>query len=209
MPPCCLNNAAFTGLFCFLLQLKMRSQSFGTLQSIRAFQRISLVSICLALLLFWSLFNLPISTRTLIFDSGSETASPHLPCWSLPGANETLVVLRTGATEIQDRFPVHTSTTLRCLPRYLIFSDVEEDFAREHVHDALESVSPDIKPTTATLNSIEDYSKVAGRSSILTSLVALMLRLPAAPGSSKIRDGSSTSGSSCQCLTGHCTNIRI
>lgn len=68
----------------------------------------------------------------------------HLPCHELPGANETLVVFRTGSTELQDRLPIHLSTTLRCYPNYMIFSDHREHFQGEEIYDALDSVSSDL-----------------------------------------------------------------
>lgn len=42
---------------------------------------------------------------------------------------------------------MHLSTTLRCYPNYLIFSDHEENYATEHVLDALDTVSPEIVAT--------------------------------------------------------------
>ena len=69
----------------------------------------------------------------------------ELPCRSLPGAEDVLVVLKTGSTEIQDKLPIHVNTTLRCYPNYLIFSDHAETFHGESVLDALEYVDPDIK----------------------------------------------------------------
>ncbi|KAI6914620.1 glycosyltransferase family 31 protein [Hortaea werneckii] len=79
-----------------------------------------------------------------------EAAFPeHLPCRELPGSDETLIVLRTGATELDDRFAVHLSTSLRCFPNYLIFSDLEEDYRGEHIIDALADVSPIYQQTSA------------------------------------------------------------
>ena len=68
-------------------------------------------------------------------------------CRDLPGANETLVVMKTGSTEIRHKLPVHLSTTLRCYSDYLIFSDVVEHFEGETTIDALEDVDPSLKET--------------------------------------------------------------
>jgi len=73
-----------------------------------------------------------------------EPVKPHLLCRNLPGADETLVVLRTGATELQDRFPIHLSTTLKCYPHYMLFSDHEEVYKGEKITDALSTVTQDI-----------------------------------------------------------------
>lgn len=64
---------------------------------------------------------------------------------SLPGANETLVVMRTGSTEIQDRLPIHLTTTMRRYPDQLIFSDFEESFGPYQIIDALQNVAPSLK----------------------------------------------------------------
>ncbi|KAH0075934.1 glycosyltransferase family 31 protein, partial [Aureobasidium melanogenum] len=57
----------------------------------------------------------------------------------LPGANETLVIMRTGSTELQDKLPIHLATTLLRYPDSIIFSDFEEDFENHHIVDALEN----------------------------------------------------------------------
>jgi hypothetical protein len=67
----------------------------------------------------------------------TDTESSALPCRELPGANDTVVILRTGSTEIADKLPVHLSTTLNCYPNHLIFSDHEEIFQGENIIDAL------------------------------------------------------------------------
>lgn len=68
-----------------------------------------------------------------------------LPCSQLPGAEDVLVVLKTGATELQDKLPVHFHTTLRCYPDYMIYSDHEEDYEGHHVTDALTFVNETLR----------------------------------------------------------------
>ncbi|KAF2209964.1 glycosyltransferase family 31 protein [Cercospora zeae-maydis SCOH1-5] len=68
-----------------------------------------------------------------------------LGCWDLPIADDTLVIIKTGSTELDDRFAVQLSTTLRCIPQYIIFSDLEETYRGERIYDALESVSSNIR----------------------------------------------------------------
>lgn len=71
----------------------------------------------------------------------------NLKCRELPGAEDVLVILKTGSTELQDKLPVHISTTLRCYPHYVIFSDYQETYLGETILDALESVDPNVKAT--------------------------------------------------------------
>lgn len=104
--------------------------------------RIAVAFSLIALYLLWNLGGLDCKNQDYLRSTSSQAQiSPtELPCRSLPGANETLVVLRTGSTELVNRFDVHLSTSLRCFPNYLIFSDFEEDFRGEHIFDALADV---------------------------------------------------------------------
>lgn len=69
----------------------------------------------------------------------------HLPCLSLPGAEDTVLVMKTGSTEVEAKLPAHLESTLRCFPNQLLFSDTAESFRGRDIIDALESVSPGIK----------------------------------------------------------------
>lgn len=104
--------------------------------------RVAIALALIALCLIWHTADLGPSLWDDTYQSSLEQpALPReLPCRSLPGANETLVVFRTGSTELEARFAVHLSTTLRCMPNYLIFSDLEEDYRGEHILNALADV---------------------------------------------------------------------
>lgn len=72
-------------------------------------------------------------------------SGPAVPvCANLPGADQTLVVVKTGATEFIEKFPIHLKTTLQCYPNYLVFSDHEEIFKGEVVRNALDTVNEDV-----------------------------------------------------------------
>ncbi|CZT25788.1 uncharacterized protein RCC_11457 [Ramularia collo-cygni] len=69
--------------------------------------------------------------------AGSLSVEP-LPCRRLPGVDDVLVVMRTGASEIRDKLPIHYDTTFRCYGDVVIFSDHEEDdFRGRRVHNVL------------------------------------------------------------------------
>lgn len=61
-------------------------------------------------------------------------------CHFLHGMEDVFVVLKTGATEVQEKLPVHLQTTLRCLPSYAVFSDYEEEVAGVRTHDTLRNI---------------------------------------------------------------------
>jgi len=109
--------------------------------------RVLAVAAVIATFVFWNSYKLgqPTADTPRPFSAALVESPP--PCWDLPGANDTLVILRTGSTELQDRLPIHLSTTLRCYPNYMIFSDYEEVYQGYHIVDALESVSSDILAT--------------------------------------------------------------
>ncbi|KAI0181656.1 glycosyltransferase family 31 protein [Hypoxylon sp. FL1284] len=65
-------------------------------------------------------------------------------CDSLKGLEDVFVILRTGATEAHKKLPVHFSTTLRCVPNYVLYSDYEEDVEGHHVYNALDEINPEI-----------------------------------------------------------------
>jgi hypothetical protein len=106
--------------------------------------RLALASALTVLYLLWHVAGLGHKSHTFPTFDHSSPPLP-LPCRSLPGASETLVVFRTGSTELASRLPTHLSTSLRCFPNYLIFSDVEETYHGEHILDALADVSPNIQ----------------------------------------------------------------
>ncbi|PGH08962.1 hypothetical protein GX51_01019 [Blastomyces parvus] len=68
-------------------------------------------------------------------------------CPSIPGLNDIHVVLKTGATEAQTKLPIHSTTTLQCIPHFTIFSDYEEEISGLHVYDVLRGVDDRIKST--------------------------------------------------------------
>lgn len=108
-------------------------------------------SAILCLLTFFLLLLL-VQITTLSHPSGSPWFKPwpdhdEEQCPSLPGLDDILVVLKTGATESQLKVPAHLRTTLRCIPNHIVYSDYEEDVAGHQVHDVLESIDSDIKAT--------------------------------------------------------------
>jgi hypothetical protein len=77
---------------------------------------------------------------------GFSFASAGRPaCYGLPGADDVLLVLKTGSTELKHKLPIHIKTTLRCPTDFLVFSDLAENIHGVEVFDALESVNPSIK----------------------------------------------------------------
>lgn len=108
--------------------------------------RIALAFALTALFLLRNITGIDSITTSRFTLKSDHSASPsQFSCSHLPGTDETLIVIRTGSTELVNRLTVHLSTSLRCFPNHLIFSDLEEQFHGEHIIDALADVSLDIK----------------------------------------------------------------
>ncbi|KAF2854179.1 glycosyltransferase family 31 protein [Plenodomus tracheiphilus IPT5] len=73
----------------------------------------------------------------------------HAPCPTTDSQliNNILVVIRTGATEIHDKLPIHFDTTLRCVPSLVIYSDYSETIAGHAVHDVFRGVNKSLIAT--------------------------------------------------------------
>lgn len=61
-------------------------------------------------------------------------------CEGFPDTSKILLVMKTGATESYDRLPVQIMTMLKCLPDFLIFSDLDQTIGGYHVRDSLDNV---------------------------------------------------------------------
>lgn len=73
---------------------------------------------------------------------GLQSLRPdHDPiCDGFPDTAGILLIMKTGASEAFDRLPTHLVTMLRCLPDFLLFSDLDQYIAGYHVRDSLETV---------------------------------------------------------------------
>ena len=66
-------------------------------------------------------------------------------CAGLAGLEDLVIILKTGASEIYQKLPIHFATTFACDPDFRIYSDLEQDFGRTKVKDALALVSDETK----------------------------------------------------------------
>ncbi|KAF2681059.1 glycosyltransferase family 31 protein [Lentithecium fluviatile CBS 122367] len=79
----------------------------------------------------------------LRYSKPAALAHTHVACPQSEIADDVLVVLRTGATESRQKVPVHFRTTLRCVPHFVIFSDLDEEIEGHAVHNVLGGISED------------------------------------------------------------------
>lgn len=75
----------------------------------------------------------------------TTAASKPLPCLSLKGIEDVVVLIKTSAAELEQKLPDLLASTLKCFPTYLIYSDYTENHKGQPIIDALEGVSPKIK----------------------------------------------------------------
>ncbi|KAJ5652304.1 hypothetical protein N7507_009730 [Penicillium longicatenatum] len=86
-----------------------------------------------------------------------KAGEPEPVCPPLPGIEDVLVVMKTGVTEARDKVPIHFSTTLRCIPHYVIYSDFEEEIEGVTIHDALRTMDRDV---TARVEDFNIYNRI-------------------------------------------------
>ncbi|KAL1801209.1 hypothetical protein ACET3X_001551 [Alternaria dauci] len=65
-------------------------------------------------------------------------------CSDADGAKDVMIVLKTSKAEIE-KLSGHLSNLLSCVPTFAIFSDHAGEFQGHKIHDALDSISHDIK----------------------------------------------------------------
>jgi hypothetical protein len=87
-----------------------------------------------------------------------------LPCAHLPGADDTVVILKTGSTELPSKLPVHLRTTLNCYPHHLIFSDHASQYNQNtKILDALQPVSKIFKTSHQDFALYRQLQKSSGK----------------------------------------------
>lgn len=132
-------------------------------------RRISRLLIAAALsfiFLFYSFEPLRLQAKHFVLPWSRPDWSLDQPyCWDLPGAAETLVVTKTGATEIANRFPVHLQSTIKCYPKFVVFSDYGEIYQGQQVLDALDTGDPYIQQTNSDFELYRNL-QAGGRTSL-------------------------------------------
>ena len=108
------------------------------LDKVRLPRRTQLV-ILAAGLVYLVVFHWSLLPQALMFVISLRTEVDHCPQSS--GANDILVVLRTGASEALEKLLIHFNTTLRCVPNYVIHSDDAEIIDGHEIHDVFQDVN--------------------------------------------------------------------
>ncbi|SMQ51761.1 unnamed protein product [Zymoseptoria tritici ST99CH_3D7] len=113
--------------------------------------------------------SLPSHAATL---PSSQSPEANSTCMDLPGADKVMVLLKTGATELYQKLPIHLLTTLGCTPNFLLYSDLNQTFASHEIHSAIDTVSTTTRSTHPDFelyralqqhhSSNQDMSKLSG-----------------------------------------------
>lgn len=129
-------------------------------------RRVAVVAAALALFFLYQVFTLHshlqqprISTSSSLETSTENVSGEPTPyCPPLPGIEDILVVMKTGVTEARDKVPIHFSTTLRCIPHYVIYSDFDEEIEGVQIHDVLKHMDPEV---TNQVPDFDIYNRIA------------------------------------------------
>ncbi|GME25210.1 hypothetical protein GTA08_BOTSDO03476 [Neofusicoccum parvum] len=84
---------------------------------------------------------------TGLTEQPTKAETGKAPCAQLPGADDVFVVMKTSATEVHQKLPVHLETTFRCIPNFAVFSDYEEEVHGQKVYDVLDEVNETLRKT--------------------------------------------------------------
>ena len=85
------------------------------------------------------------SPKASITEDPANADNPTLPgggsiCDTFPDTSGILLVMKTGASESFDKVPTQLMTVLRCLPDFIMFSDMNQNIAGYHIYDSLGTV---------------------------------------------------------------------
>lgn len=91
-------------------------------------------------------FGGPVYNNTLYTEGNAHMVNQYYnssnPCANFPDTDGVMLVMKTGATEVFDRMPTHLLTTLKCLPDFLIFSDMVRPLFFVSARGATSSAGP-------------------------------------------------------------------
>ena len=90
-----------------------------------------------------------VRVRNLFLSQGLTRGFSRASGHHVPGMEDIFVVMRTGASESEQKLPIHFETTLTAVPHFAIFSDLEQDVNGHHVFNVLDDVDEDIKQKNA------------------------------------------------------------
>jgi hypothetical protein len=77
--------------------------------------------------------------------TGRSKSTLEPDCAQFPDTSKILLVMKTGASESFSKVPTQLITTLKCLPEFLIFSDMEQEIGGHKIHDSLDRVLDPVK----------------------------------------------------------------
>lgn len=77
--------------------------------------------------------------------TGRSKIALESDCTQFPDTSKILLVMKTGASEAFSKVPAQLITTLKCLPEFLIFSDMEQEIGGYKIHDSLDRVLDSVK----------------------------------------------------------------
>lgn len=87
----------------------------------------------------------PAPARSPVAATPQPIARPDSECAGFPDTSKVLLIMKTGASEAYGKIPNQIMTNLKCLPDYLLFSDMAQQVAGHTILDSLDTVLPEVK----------------------------------------------------------------
>ncbi|EHK41354.1 glycosyltransferase family 31 protein [Trichoderma atroviride IMI 206040] len=86
-----------------------------------------------------------LATESVPDSAGRSKSAPESDCAQFPDTSKILLVMKTGASEAFSKVPAQLTTNLKCLPEFLIFSDMEQEIGGHKIYDSLDTVLDPVK----------------------------------------------------------------
>ncbi|TVY58885.1 hypothetical protein LSUE1_G008714, partial [Lachnellula suecica] len=93
--------------------------------------------------IYFSIFK-PLYIRVLTSIPSRNSQDKDFSCIASSSTGRIVVSIKTGATEAADKIPALMESSLRCAENVFIFSDLEQDIGKYHLHDALDTVAASV-----------------------------------------------------------------
>jgi len=110
------------------------------------------------------------------YSSSADPNNRSQECGKLGDLKQVVITVKTGASEAEDRIPTIMTTSLRCAPNVLIFSDMFQDVKGYRIYDSLDDVAPEVSQENSAfdLYRLQQKLKKSHPNHFVTALKASM-----------------------------------
>ncbi|KAI9652391.1 MAG: hypothetical protein M1831_006800 [Alyxoria varia] len=107
--------------------------------------RTVLIAFAALILLIWVAKSVHYRRNSITYRS--QFIPPNSPAYQCPhidGGEDVLVVVKTNVIDAHDKLPAQLATALRCVPKFVIFSDIDDEVNGTRIYNALDTLNSEI-----------------------------------------------------------------